>query len=82
MISSVFEPDRVERGKVKHSILIASCAMTLALASAVQARSLDDSIEALDGHAWSCFLAVAGSEQDQGETSENEQKSEEEPDCE
>ena len=82
MISFISEPYRPGRGTVKHLIPIASCAMNLALASPAQSGSLADTLEALDSDAWSCFIAVAGTEQNQGETSENEQKTDEEPDCE
>jgi hypothetical protein len=67
---------------MKTLILVALCAMQLTLASAVQARSVDNAFETENRSPWHCFIVVAGSEQDQGETSESEQQAEEEePDC-
>jgi hypothetical protein len=71
-----------ERESMKPPILMTLCAVQLILAAAVQARSVDHAFETGKRSPWHCFIAVAGTEQDQSETDESEQQAEdEEPDC-
>ena len=58
-------------------------AMQLSAVSATQPRFSDASFEAADRSRWYCFLAVAGSEENQQqEYDKTGQATEEEPDCE
>ena len=68
---------------MKQLVLMVLLAMQLTAVSATQPRFSDASLEAADNSRWFCFLAVAGSEENQQqEYNQTGQQTEEEPDCE
>lgn len=67
---------------MKYLSLLALCVLQPGLVSAAQAWSQEKADHFENSPQWSCLVAIAASEQDQGESNQNEQQSEEEPDCE